>query len=172
MAVSSAHVDGLNDTYITILSVIIGLSTIVLGLRYYVKLNIDKQLALEDWILAPAQILNIASSVLWMLVPPDERAVCSASRVGGNVDCALVSCSSSSVAMSPLTGWRGLHESHDDMHVFQAMREMRPSHRADSNDTKDLAKMERIRHCDSVRRASHLDIYSADPQLRSCDQQG
>ena len=80
----------LETTYIATLSVGIVLASIALALRLYTRLAIEKQSALDDWLLVPAQILNVASAVIWMVITEQQRDVCYAAPSGSNRRCAMV----------------------------------------------------------------------------------
>ncbi|GAB7339061.1 hypothetical protein MBLNU457_5718t1 [Dothideomycetes sp. NU457] len=80
----------LETTYTALLSAGIVLASIALALRFYTRIHIDKQFTLDDWFLIPAQILNIASAVVWMVVSKPQRDICYAALDGSNARCAML----------------------------------------------------------------------------------
>ena len=80
----------LETTYIATLSVGIVLASITLGLRFYTKFAIEKQLTFDDWLLVPAHILNAASAIIWMVITEQQRDVCYSAPSGSNSRCAMV----------------------------------------------------------------------------------
>lgn len=80
----------LETTYIALLSAGIVLASVSLALRFYTRIRIDKQFTLDDWFLIPAQLLNVASAVVWMVVSKAQRDICYAAPDGSNARCAMV----------------------------------------------------------------------------------
>lgn len=155
----------LETTYTALLSVGIVLASIALALRFYTRIRIDKQLTLDDWFLVPAQILNVASAVVWMVVSKPQRDICYAASDGSNARCAMVR------SERPFQGRTtnapaAVSADPHNMHICQAVSEMRTGAFPRQAGTEDMAEMGRLcRHC-SIHCRHRRGFYSHLSQMR------